>query len=169
LNSSMNCSPLDSSITSTQVDVTIEIARWSFLKRGSSGCVDFVSPLPCPFNYGSVRQYIGTDDDFLDAIVLGSRLAYGARVKVFVYGAVGLTDRGMYDDKLVCSTGLLRPRDQRRVLIFMHLYAWAKRVLNLYRRRPGPTRCEGWKSANDAFRRARLCLDETSVHPTVPF
>ena len=34
------------------VDVVIEIPRWSFLKRGSSGGVDFVSPFPCPYNYG---------------------------------------------------------------------------------------------------------------------
>ena len=37
-----------------EVDVVIEIPRGSFLKRGSTGHVDFVSPLPCPFNYGSV-------------------------------------------------------------------------------------------------------------------
>ena len=36
------------------VEVVVEIPRGSFLKRGSSGRVDFVSPLPCPFNYGSV-------------------------------------------------------------------------------------------------------------------
>src|SRR5215469_2470568 len=116
----------DPGIAPMQVDVVIEIPRWSFLKRGSSGHVDFVSPLPCPFNYGSVRQYTGMDNDFLDAIVLGSRLAYGARVKVFAYGAVGLTDRGMYDDKLVCSAHALRSWERRRVLIFMHVYAWAK-------------------------------------------
>ena len=160
---------LDPTIAPTQVDVTIEIPRWSFLKRGSSGHVDFVSPLPCPFNYGSVRQYIGTDNDFLDAIVLGSRLACGARVRVFAYGAVGLTDRGMYDDKLVCSTQLLRSWDRPRVLMLMHVYAWAKWLLNLYRRRPGRTSCDGWTSANDAFQRARPCVDESIVHPTVPF
>ena len=152
-----------------EVDVVIEIPRWSFLKRGSSGHVDFVSPLPCPFNYGSVREYIGTDNDFLDAIVLGSKLAYGSRVKVFAYGAVGLADRGMYDDKLVCSRHALRPRERRRVLIFMYIYGWAKRLLNLYRCRPGRTICEGWQSADNAIRRARPCEDESGVHPTVPF
>jgi inorganic pyrophosphatase len=42
-----------------ELDVVIEIPRGSFLKRGSTGRVDFVSPLPCPFNYGSVPRYIG--------------------------------------------------------------------------------------------------------------
>jgi hypothetical protein len=37
-----------------EVEVLIEIPRGSFVKRGSTGHVDFVSPLPCPFNYGSV-------------------------------------------------------------------------------------------------------------------
>jgi hypothetical protein len=34
-----------------EVDVVIEIPRWSFLKRGSTGHIDFVSPLPCPFTW----------------------------------------------------------------------------------------------------------------------
>ena len=43
------------------VEVVIEVPRGSFLKRGSTGRVDFISPLPCPFNYGSVPGYIGLD------------------------------------------------------------------------------------------------------------
>jgi inorganic pyrophosphatase len=151
------------------VDVVIEIPRWSFLKRGSSGRVDFVSPLPCPFNYGSVRRFIGQDNDFLDAIVLGPRLARGACVTVAAYGAIGLTDRDMYDDKLVCSATPLGWWDRRRVLLFMHAYGWAKRLLNRHRRRPGHTRCEGWQNARDAIARARPCADKASVPPAVPF
>lgn len=152
-----------------QVDVVIEIPRWSFLKRGARARIDFVSPLPCPFNYGSVRQFIGTDGDFLDAIVLGPRLSRGARVKVFAYGAIGLTDRDMYDDKLVCSSKPLRWWDRQLVLLFMRVYGCAKRMLNRHRRRHGGTVCEGWKSAADAIRRARPCREGTSVQPTVPF
>jgi hypothetical protein len=33
------------------LDVVIEVPRGSFVKRGSSGSIDFISPLPCPFNY----------------------------------------------------------------------------------------------------------------------
>src|SRR5437764_5233359 len=90
---------VEASAPEPSLEVVIEIPRWSFLKRGSSGRLDFVSPLPCPFNYGSVRELVGGDDDYLDAIVLGPRLPRGARVRVGVWGAVGLTDRGMYDDK----------------------------------------------------------------------
>ena len=152
-----------------QLEVVIEIPRWSFLKRGSSGRVDFVSPLPCPFNYGSVRAFIGCDGDFLDAIVLGPRLARGTRVKVSVYGAIGLTDRDMYDDKLVCGRQPLQCWDRRMVLIYMRAYGWFKRLLNWSRRRRGHTVCEGWKDARDALARARYCQDETAVRPSVPF
>ena len=31
-----------------ELEVVIEIPRGSFLKRGSTGHIDFVSPLPCP-------------------------------------------------------------------------------------------------------------------------
>ncbi|MDH3832481.1 MAG: hypothetical protein OEU48_12475, partial [Gammaproteobacteria bacterium] len=44
-----------------RLDVIIEIPRGSFLKRGSSGELDFISPLPCPYNYGSVENYIGLE------------------------------------------------------------------------------------------------------------
>ena len=42
-----------------EIEVVIEIPRGSFLKRGSTGHIDFVSPLPCPFNYGSVPSDLG--------------------------------------------------------------------------------------------------------------
>ena len=155
--------------TPLQLDVVIEIPRWSFLKRGSSGRVDFVSPLPCPFNYGSVRAFIGCDGDFLDAIVLGPRLARGAHVKVRVHGAIGLTDRDMYDDKLVCSRQPLQWRDRQMVLIYMHAYGWFKRLLNWCRRRRGHTVCEGWKDARPALARARPCRDGITAQPSVPF
>ncbi len=86
-----------------EVEVVIEVPRGSFLKRGSTGHVDFISPLPCPFNYGSVPTYLGLEGDLLDALVLGPRLPLGARIRVKAWGAVTLIDRGMSDDKLVCS------------------------------------------------------------------
>lgn len=68
------------------VEVIIEIPRGSFLKRGSTGELDFISPLPCPFNYGSIPAFIGLDNDLLDAVVLGPRLPLGATVKVYAWG-----------------------------------------------------------------------------------
>jgi len=66
----------------TEIDVVIEVPRGSFLKRGSTGHIDFVSPLPCPFNYGSVPNYLGLEGDLLDALVLGPRLPFGTRIRV---------------------------------------------------------------------------------------
>src|SRR6476620_11444831 len=113
------------------VEVIIEIPRGSFLKRGSTGHVDFISPFPCPFNYGSVPEYIGGEGDLLDAVVLGPRLAAGSRVHVKAWGAVVLTDRGMTNDKLICSDSVLSPSQRRDVLRFFDFYAKCKALLNL--------------------------------------
>ncbi len=51
--------PPDPPDNTPEVEEVIEVPRGSFVKRGSRGEFDFLSPLPCPFNYGSVRRYIG--------------------------------------------------------------------------------------------------------------
>jgi inorganic pyrophosphatase len=150
------------------VEVLIEIPRGSFLKRGSTGHVDFVSPLPCPFNYGSVPDYIGREGDLLDAVVLGPRLPLGARTQVRAWGAVSLTDRGMTDDKLICSRLPVTPEQRHGVLRFFRFYARCKRVLNFLRRRPGRNACDGWCDAAEAIARARP-RDATWQGPQVPF
>ncbi len=138
------------------LEVVIEVPRGSFLKRGSTGHVDFISPLPCPFNYGSVPKYLGLEGDLLDAVVLGPRLSLGAHVRVEARGAVVFTDRGMSDDKLICSSQPLTSAQRRNVLRFFHLYAKCKALLNLYRCRPGRNGCDGWCRAEEALGRARL-------------
>jgi inorganic pyrophosphatase len=138
-----------------EVEVVIEIPRGSFLKRGSSGRIDFISPLPCPFNYGSVPRYVGMEGDLLDALVLGPRLPLGARLRVRAWGAVTLTDRGMQDDKLVCGERPVTATQRRDLLRFFHFYAQCKGLLNLWRRHPGRNACEGWRAADDAIARAR--------------
>jgi inorganic pyrophosphatase len=150
------------------LEVVIEIPRWSFIKWGSTGNVDFVSPIPCPFNYGSVPRYLGLEGDLLDAVVIGRRLARGTRLKVRALGAVGLTERGMYDDKLICSVRPLRPVERRMVIAFFWLYARCKRLLNVYRGRPGCAASEGWGDARAALARARP-RDASWREPTVPF
>ncbi len=150
------------------VEVIVEVPRGSFLKRGSSGRVDFVSPLPCPFNYGSVPQYLGLEGDLLDALVLGPRLAYGTRLKVKAWGAITLCDRGMIDDKLICSHEPLDAAQRRRVLRFFGFYSFCKGVLNLARRRPGRNACDGWLEASAALARATP-RDASWRGPTTPF
>ena len=142
-----------------EVDVVIEIPRGSFLKRGSTGHIDFVSPLPCPFNYGAVPTLLGLEGDLLDAVVLGPRLRLGARVRVKTWGAVTLTDRGLSDDKLICSATPIGTREQRRVLRFFRFYARCKGLLNWWRSRPGRNGCDGWIDARVALARASQRTD----------
>jgi inorganic pyrophosphatase len=142
-----------------EVEVVIEIPRGSFLKRGSRGQIDFVSPLPCPFNYGSVPDFLGQEGDLLDALVLGPRLPLGSRVRVKAWGAVILADRGMTDDKLVCAIHSPSERQRRSVLRFFHLYARCKGLLNLWRRQSGRNACDGWCEVAEAMARAEPVYD----------
>ena len=151
-----------------ELDVVIEVPRGSFLKRGSTGHVDFISPLPCPFNYGSVPSHLGLEGDLLDAVVLGPRLPLGARRRVKAWGAVTLTDRGMSDDKLICSERSPDASARRRVLRFFRFYAKCKGLLNFLRRRPGRNACEGWCEARQALARAQP-RDETWQGPPIRF
>ena len=150
------------------VEVVIEIPRGSFLKRGSTGDIDFVSPLPCPYNYGSVHDYIGGEGDFLDALVLGPRLAIGSRVRVSAYGAVGLSERFMYDDKLVCANAPVSAAERNRIVRFFHTYALCKGILNMLRGQRGRSRCEGWGDASAAIARA-VPVTQRLPHPVIKF
>ena len=151
-----------------ELDIVIEVPRGSFLKRGSTGHLDFVSPLPCPFNYGAVPAYLGLEGDLLDALVLGPRLPLGARLRVRAWGAGTLMYRGMVDDKLICSAGPVTPAERERVLRFFRFYAKCKGLLNLARRRPGRNACDGWIGADRALARARP-RDEGWRGPDVQF
>ena len=151
------------------LEVVIEVPRGGFVKRGSSGQVDFLSPFPCPFNYGSVESLLGLEGDLLDAVVLGPRLRRGTRLTVRAFAAVGMTDRDMYDDKLICSLRPLSQWQKRWVLAFFHFYARSKWLLNQVRGRPGRNACEGWGEAATAIARASPRPQEGWDGPNVPF
>lgn len=151
-----------------EMEVVIEIPRGGFLKRGSTGHIDFVSPFPCPFNYGSVPQYIGLEGDLLDAVVLGPRLSPGTRLIAKAWGAVVLTDRGMTDHKLICCDAPLSAAQRAKVLRFFGWYARCKGVLNVWRLRPGRNACDGWIEAGEALAQARL-RDAAWQGPPVPY
>lgn len=151
------------------VDVVIEIPRWSFLKRGSQGDIDFVSPLPCPFNYGSVPEYIGLEGDLLDALVLGPRLPLGSRVQVAAWGAIRLVDRGLCDDKLVCSATPPSQLELQEVLRFFQFYAKCKAFLNALRGQFGRNACDGWCDAREAIARATPRLPGDAYRPSIRF
>lgn len=127
------------------VDVVIEVPRMGFVKRRDDGSLDFISPLPCPFNYGSVPGTISGDGDPLDAVVLGPRLPRGARVRARVLACVSFVDAGQDDPKWICTpTGdRLHPADRRRVVRFFSCYALAKRALNRLRGKQGTTAYRG--------------------------
>lgn len=149
-------------------EVLIEVAQGSFLKRGSTGSIDFVSPLPCPFNYGSIPKYVGLDGDLLDAVVLGSRLSRGARIEALARGAITMTDRGMTDHKVVCSAEPVTPAQREALLRFFRFYAKCKGLLNLWRGRPGRNACDGWVEVREAIVKARL-RDDDWRGPSIPF
>jgi inorganic pyrophosphatase len=133
------------------VEVVIEVPKGSFLKRRSDGRLDFLSPIPCPFNYGSVGAYTGPDGDPLDAVVLGPRLLRGERRTVPVVGAVRLTDRGLPDDKLICSDKPVGATKRAMILLFFRFYAKCKGVINTFRGYSGRNRCSGWFDGEDAI------------------
>lgn len=43
------------------MDIVVEVPKGSFVKRTPEGAVDFVAPLPSPFNYGSVPSVSAPD------------------------------------------------------------------------------------------------------------
>lgn len=123
------------------VRVQIEVPKGSFLKREGDR-IEYVSPVPCPFNYGCVPDQPGADGDPLDALVLGPRLPLGSEVEVPVHAVVRFLDAGLVDDKLVC--GRLPTRgDLMGVGAFFSLYARIRGAMNRIRGRRGATRFLG--------------------------
>lgn len=122
-----------------KLEVVIEVPRGSFIKRKDDGSVDFVSPVPCPFNYGSVPDTCSGDGDRLDALILGPRLSRGERCVRQVVGRVHFLDAGLEDPKYICAAGKLTPFDRALISSFFTLYARAKQVLNFVRGKHGRT------------------------------
>lgn len=137
-----------------RVEVVIEIPKGSIVKRRSSGRTDFVSPIPCPFNYGAIDAFIGPDGDLLDAVVLGPRLRRGTRLTVPVVGAIRISDRGIFDDKIICSSRSVGSLKRSLILSFFKFYAICKGPINFYRGHSGRNFCHGWKDAEEILERA---------------
>jgi inorganic pyrophosphatase len=125
------------------LEVVIDVPRGSFVKRDDDGRVDYLSPLPCPFNYGSVPDTISGDGDRLDALVLGARLPRGARITLPARALVRFVDAGQSDPKYICGQGPLGRGDRLLVAGFFAAYAHLKGLLNLLRGKGGPTRYDG--------------------------
>ena len=136
---------LDPGWPSRLVRVLIETPKGSFLKRDSRGRIDFVSPLPCPFNYGSVEGTRAADGEPVDALVLGPRLPRGTTVVAHVLGRARFVDAGEPDDKWLCALEEreLRAAERRSITRFFRVYALVKRAANARRRPGGPTAFSG--------------------------
>lgn len=127
-----------------RVTVLVEVSRGGRVKRRSDGTIDFVSPLPSPFNYGCIEGTVAPDGDPLDALVLVPRLRAGVRVECEVLAVYGFIDRGLLDPKLVCGRAPLWPAQRRSVERFFLRYARLKRGIQRWRGQPEPTEAIGW-------------------------
>ena len=133
------------------VRVRVEVPRFSFVKRGPEGGIDFVSILPCPFNYGSVLGTRAPDGDPVDAIVLGRRRRRGELVATRVFGEVRFIDDGVRDSKLVCGERPASPFERKLVELFFRIYAPVKRFFARLRGSGAITRYEGvWWTEEEA-------------------
>lgn len=122
------------------LEVTVEVPRGGFVKRRDDGSIDYVSPVPCPFNYGSVAGTISGDGDRLDAVVLGPRLRAGSVVTRKVLACVMVLDAGEEDPKFICGERPMTDIERGLVLGFFRSYGVLKGLLNLVRGRRGQTR-----------------------------
>jgi inorganic pyrophosphatase len=135
--------PIEPSELPSHAEVIVEAPRFSWSKRRDDGSIDFLSPVPCPFNYGSVPGTVSGDGDRIDALVLGPRLPRHSRHTLPVLGVVRFVDAGDDDPKWIC--GEQRLDDAQRLMLetFFQVYAVAKGTLNRLRGRGGPTRFDG--------------------------
>ena len=131
----------------TLVEVHIEVPRGSRVKWGADGGVDFLSPVACPFNYGSVPKTRAADGDPADALVLGPTLRRRSAHRVIVVGRVRFLDDGVEDDKWICQapggTARPTPEELRRITRFFGLYAQVKRAWHALRGARGETALRG--------------------------
>ncbi len=125
------------------VDVVIEVTRGSRVKWGADGGVDFLSPVRCPFNYGSVPAVAGADGDPADAVVLGPGLPRGSTHRVRLWGRVRFLDGGRLDDKWICGTAPPSRSERADVERFFARYARLKQLSGPLRRAGGASRSEG--------------------------
>jgi inorganic pyrophosphatase len=125
-----------------ELEVRIDTPLGGHVKRRDDGRIEFVSPIACPFNYGSAIDTTAADGDREDVIVLGDKLERGISVRVPVLGRVRFIDGGEQDHKWLCGD-VLTQLEINRIRRFFRLYTRAKRLLNALSGVQGLTRFEG--------------------------
>jgi len=122
------------------ISVRIEVPRGGRIKRSASGRIEFISPIACPYNYGSATaKERAPDGDAFDALVLGPRRPRGSVAVGRLLGVVDFLDRGEADPKLVVGE-TLSPDERASISAFFRRYARFKRLFQLSRQ----TRFRGW-------------------------
>ena len=129
--------------TPSSLEVIIEVERGSFAKRRPDGSVEFISPFPCPFAYGSVVGSVAADGDPEDALVLSESPRRGSLVRLPVWGQVCFWDGGLADHKWVLSSDMPTQKQWYLIERFFTLYAFSKRIWYSFRQVPGGVVFEG--------------------------
>ena len=119
------------------IQVSIEVERGSFVKRCADGRIDFISPLPSPFAYGSVLGTFAPDGDPEDALVVGRHVKRGANISLPVWGQVRFIDGGVEDHKWVLSPQYPSEAQWKLIEHFFRVYAVSKRMMYLLKRCSG--------------------------------
>jgi inorganic pyrophosphatase len=135
-----------------ELELIVEVPRWNLVKPRDDGSIAFISPLPCPFNYGSVPDTLAADGCREDVVLLGPRVRAGSRVRARVVGRVRFLDAGVRDDKWVCSARELSASDRVFIGIYFRVYACLKRAFYALRGASGQTRYSGVESAGSPWR-----------------
>jgi inorganic pyrophosphatase len=136
-----------------RIDVVIDVPRFGFIKHDDRGNLDYVSLLPCPFNYGNIPGTRSEEGDRFDAIVLRPRLVKGTRVSVPVVGVVSFMDAGKDDPKWICSDQAVTRAQRLTIVGFFMIYERVKSLINAIRRRTGPTRFNGIRASAEDLER----------------
>lgn len=129
--------------------VRVEVPRGSFAKRSATGRVEFLSPVPCPFHYGSVVDVLGADGDAQDAVIVGAPLhcARGSLHDLPVRACVRFVDEGLVDDKWICSEAPLRRSQELALITFFRFYGLVKVTNDRAKGKRGATGYRGFLRA----------------------
>ena len=127
-------------VKNKELNVKIETSKFSFIKRKDCGHIDYISPVPSPFNYGSVENTISGDGDRIDVIVLGDRIKTGLSKVAPIVAKVEFYDNGWPDLKYICSDIKLSSMKRVFIIAFFIFFAFAKRLLNKIRGKRGITK-----------------------------
>ncbi len=117
-----------------KLTMVVEVPKGAFVKRATDGAIDFISALPCPFNYGSIPDRPAEDGEPQDALHIGPRLHSGEEKTSTLRGVVRFIDGPYADDKFILKDSALTVADRLKIEVFFRTYALMKSVLRRNKR-----------------------------------